>query len=117
MAQFWENTRVILLQQCFIASQSIGPNVYILHFFFVANDQVGADQEEIIDVDYDDDDVFGEDAPPSAPTPVLSTKPRTQSLSALPKKKDEGKSGGKKVSIGHSDLIIGDTGGLFQFGR
>jgi len=52
-----------------------------------------------VDLDYENDDVFGEDATSSVSLPTTTfDKPRTQSLSALPKKKvDEAKCGPKKV--------------------
>lgn len=63
--------------------------------------------EEIIDVDYDDDDdVFGDDTV-AAGQPALiplasSNKPRALSLSALPKKKgDDPKAANKKVTMNY----------------
>ena len=59
--------------------------------------------DEIIDVDYDDDDdVFGDEqkSPAVAPPSLNVSKPRAQSLSALPKKKaDEPKSNRKSGQV------------------
>ena len=51
-------------------------------------------------MDDDDDDVFSEGVMPTSKPSSLLSKPRTQSLSALPKKKEETAKVSKKVSVG-----------------
>lgn len=67
------------------------------YIFFTAKDVIGAASDEMIDVDDDDDDVFSEGVTAPPEPSALMGKPRTQSLSALPKKKEEPVKNTKKV--------------------